>query len=282
MRRMGAHRGAEYDNPRLYSSSFQIRQQQDAGWVFGLLSGGSFRNCLDLGCGNGDFLARMLQAGRITERIVALDQSEAMVEAARDRLAPLSAGVGLSLHCGDILAPPRLEEKFALVTMLAVQHWLYPREEEAYCWILSRLEDDGAFCLTTYHPRVSGKQAGGSDEVILEAMEMIGLPAEFPSGFVPMGQRARPAHEVQALLQRHFHIAATHQRRAETRAESAEQFSDYHRATFGTYFSRLVPERIRADFHDAVGKAAMRRMEKLGYVTSMAVRCWICRKKSGT
>jgi hypothetical protein len=135
------------------------------------------------------------------------------------------------------------------------------------------------FCLTTYHPHVNEKQVGGSDEVILEAMEMIGLPAEFPPHFIPMGQRARPAHEVQSLLQKRFHIAASHQRRAETRAETAEQFSNYQGATFGSYFSHLIPERLRADFQAAVGKAAMRRMERLGYVTSMAVQCWICRKK---
>lgn len=267
---------AQYDNPGLYKALSSIRQMKDADWAIELLPERKYGRSLDIGCGIGDFLGKLGMTGMVSEQMVGIDRSADMVRAARKKLRPMSRTLNLSLRQANVLNSPSLEGRFDLVTMMAVQHWLYPDEAGVFSWIAGLLHRYGVFCLTTYHPTVSERFVGGSDEVVLDAMEQIGEPAWFPAGFVPMGRRTRPAAELELLLQESFKVYEVHVRPAVTRATSAKQYADFHLATFGSYYSQLLPARLRTRFLEAIGRAAMRRMRTLGYVTSMQVRFWVC------
>lgn len=270
---------AQYDRPDLYATASSLRQQQDAGWVLASLPVRSVAHCLDVGCGDGRFLQRLISAGRVRELVAGFDRSAKMVMAAQSRLQMGPAKLVCQITEADALDPPDFEYQFELVTMLAVLHWLYPREEEFLPWIDSRLCASGFFCLTTYHPTVEGEACGGTDDVVLAALARIGEPPQFAPSFIPMGTRARPKPNIERLLGRTFHIDSVQDRRAVTQAASASQFTDYFRATFGSYYLQTLPPGREGAFLQAVGEVAMERMRSLGHVTSMDVRLWICRSR---
>ena len=56
--------------------------------------------------------------------------------------------------------------------------------------------------------------------------------------------------------------------------DGAEQYAHFHAATFGDYYSRLVPAGQRADFFRAVGESAWQRQNERGHVSHMPVRLW--------
>jgi SAM-dependent methyltransferase len=272
---------ASYDNPDLYASSSTLRQLQDATWVFNFLPDRPIVNCLDVGCGNGAFLDRLVQSGRVSGIVAGFDKSPQMAESAQARLRQHPAGIRSTIAQADALSPPTYPQPFGLVSMLAVLHWLYPQEDRALRWIASILDQDGEFCLTTYHPTSEGQTLGGTDDVVIEALDRIGLPRELPPGFIPMGTRARPKTAIERLLRESFRIVATLDRPAVMRVNDPQGFIDYFRATFGAYYLQVFPAELEASFLPALGQVAMERMERLGHVTSIDIRMWICRRREG-
>lgn len=268
---------ADYNNPRLYTAASRLRQRPDAAWVFEALPHAPVNWYLDIGCGDGSFLQWLVREGRVTLGAVGIDNSDAMVEAARGRMLSNAAGVDVNFVQANVLDPFSSPRKFDLVTMLAVMHWLYPKEAQALRWIKSVLQPDGVFLLTTYHPAVDRLHRGGSDEVVLQAMARMGLPRVFPNGFVPMGVRARPKTKLEGLLGSLFQIEAVSERSAVTLVPGPKAYLDYHIATFGSYYLQLFSERDRDRFRLALGVVAEERMQALGFVTSMQVRLWVCR-----
>ncbi|MCH7479599.1 MAG: class I SAM-dependent methyltransferase [SAR324 cluster bacterium] len=267
---------ARYDDPEMYADSAGLRQNSDARWALGLLPEHRFRYSLDVGCGNGDFLAELLRTERVSKRVAGIDRSQAMVDSARRKLELLAGSLELRLERVDVLEFPSVSDTFDLVTMMAVLHWLYPEEARVFAWIAEQLERDGIFCLTTYHPTVDNRSRGGSDDVALTAMALVGGPTEFPDGFLPMGRRARSASEVELLLGKFFRIGEVHSRAAVTRVTDSQQYIRFHQGTFGSYYSQLLPSDRQASFLEAIGEVALDRMKEFNYVTSMEVRCWIC------
>ena len=88
-------------------------------WLVAQLPREGVRAVLDVGCGTGGIL-RMIAAAGIGDRWVGLDQSDAMVQKAQ-RLAD-EAGLSIEFRQGDILDPPRDEERFDLICAC---HMLY-------------------------------------------------------------------------------------------------------------------------------------------------------------
>jgi SAM-dependent methyltransferase len=88
-------------------------------WLVEQLPREGVRAVLDVGCGTGGILRLIADAG-IGERWVGVDQSEAMVQKAQG-LAD-EAGLSIEFRQGDILDPPRGEERFDLICAC---HMLY-------------------------------------------------------------------------------------------------------------------------------------------------------------
>lgn len=267
---------ALYDDPGLYKASSVIRQRVDAKWVLDLLPERRYQSCFDIGCGNGDLLGQLVAMGRVSNRVMGIDRSAEMVAAARRRMASVKDDINLRLEQADALSPPEIEEDFELVTMLAVLHWLYPHEARVFPWLAGLLAGEGVFCMTTYHPPVDSRSRGGSDNIVLEAMERIGVKAEFPDDFMPIGLRTRPEDELEQLLGASFRIEEVHTRSAATRVDEPKQASYYHVATFGTYYTQLLPAELRPRLIEAIGEVAMDNMKRQGHVTSMDIKLWIC------
>ena len=60
-----------YNDPDLYETSSGIRQYSDLIWVLGLIPNRQYRNCLDIGCGNGNFLAAEICKANVFDDVVA-------------------------------------------------------------------------------------------------------------------------------------------------------------------------------------------------------------------
>ncbi|MFG3242147.1 class I SAM-dependent methyltransferase [Streptomyces sp. NPDC048157] len=250
-----------------YDDVSRIRQAQDHGWVLGLAPG-TPRTLLDLGCGTGALLEAALDRWPDAARAVGIDGSGHRVREAGVRLAGRA-----ELLTGDLLSLPALDDRFDVAFMTSVLHWLHPDEDRAFAWIAAHLAPGGAFVLTTHHPATDSAGLGGEDVVAVDALRSLGAPGDL-SGVVPMGVRARPAKDVRALLERHFTIEESHERTAPVRAADASQYRDFHAATFGTYFSRLLSDDRQTEFFDAVGRAAAARTAEHGEVYRITVRAW--------
>jgi hypothetical protein len=57
---------------------------------------------------------------------------------------------------------------------------------------------------------------------------------------------------------------------------SAQQYIDYHVATFGNYYVSHISSAEADQFFDSIGVIAMERMQRLGWVTRMTLRLWKC------
>jgi SAM-dependent methyltransferase len=88
-------------------------------WLVAQLPREGVRAVLDVGCGTGGIL-RMIAAAGIGERWVGVDQSEAMAQKAQSLTA--EAGLSIEFRQGDILDPPRGDERFDLICAC---HMLY-------------------------------------------------------------------------------------------------------------------------------------------------------------
>ncbi|MEV8453257.1 class I SAM-dependent methyltransferase [Streptomyces sp. NPDC052095] len=250
-----------------YDEVSRIRQAQDHDWVLSLVPRAP-RTLLDLGCGTGALLGAALDRWPDTVGAVGVDGSAHRVREAGARLAGRA-----ELLTGDLLSLPGLDDRFDAAFMTSVLHWLHPDEERAFAWIATHLAPGGAFVLTTHHPVTDGAGFGGEDVVARDALRLLDAPAHL-SGIVPMGVRARPVSGVRALLERHFTVEESYERTVPVRAEGAGQYRDFHAATFGTYFSRLLPDDRQTDFFDAVGRAAAARTAEHGEVYRITVRAW--------
>ncbi|MEU9319928.1 class I SAM-dependent methyltransferase [Streptomyces sp. NPDC048295] len=250
-----------------YDDVSRIRQAQDHDWVLGLAPDGP-RTLLDLGCGTGALLEAALDRWPDAVRAVGIDGSGHRVREAGVRLAGRA-----ELLTGDLLRLPALDDRFDVAFMTSVLHWLHPDEDRAFAWVARHLAPGGAFVLTTHHPVTDHKGIGGEDVVAVDALRLLGVRADL-SGVVPMGVRARSADDVRKLLERHFTIEESHGRTVPVRAAGDRQYRDFHASTFGTYFSRLLPDERQSEFFDAVGRAAADRTAERGEVYRITVRAW--------
>ncbi|WP_148841299.1 class I SAM-dependent methyltransferase [Streptomyces sp. sk2.1] len=223
-----------------YDDVSRIRQAQDHAWVLGLVPGVP-RTLLDLGCGTGALLEAALDRWPDTARAVGVDGSGHRVREAGVRLAGRA-----ELLTGDLLGLPALDDRFDVAFMTSVLHWLHPDEERAFAWVAAHLAPGGAFVLTTHHPVTDPAGLGGEDVVAVDALRLLGAPAEL-SGVVPMGVRARPAPDVRALLERYFTIEETQERTVPVRGTPGTRPSTH--AWSWACRMRLTssyPDRVRA------------------------------------
>ena len=114
-------------------------------WLVAQLPREGVRAVLDVGCGTGGIL-RLIAAAGIGERWVGVDQSAGMVEKAR-ALAE-EAGLAIEFRQGDILDPPRGDERFDLICAC---HMLYhvPDIEAGVANCARLLAPGGTFVATT-------------------------------------------------------------------------------------------------------------------------------------
>ncbi|MEV4496156.1 class I SAM-dependent methyltransferase [Micromonospora arborensis] len=250
-----------------YDEVSQIRQHQDYDWVLSLVERRP-RRIADLGCGTGALLAAVTDRWPGHLDLLGIDGSPERVQEAKHRLGP-SARVWQD----DLLRLPQLVERFDLITMTSVLHWLYPDEHLLYSWIARHLAAGGDFVLTTHHPQVQDDGFGAEDLVARAALLALGRPAEL-GDVVPMAVRARPAVDIGQQLSRFFKVAEVEERVAPVVAESAGQYADFHASTFGTYFSRLVADHEQEDFFRAVGEVAAAWTKDKGSVYDITVRAW--------
>jgi SAM-dependent methyltransferase len=262
-----------------YDEVSRIRQAQDLDWVLGLAPEAPPRAFADLGCGTGTLLERALARWPETlERVVGVDGQASRVAEARERLGG-RAGADVAIRGGDLLAlPDDAAERFDVITLTSVLHWLYPDEGRLLAWVDRHLAAGGAFLLTTHHPHPEGASGRGAEDVVVaEALAALGV-AE-PPGAVPISERARPAEDVAALLAEHLEVDAIEERYVTMEASSAQEWSAFHASTFGTYFSRLAPAEDEERFFAEVGRAAWRRQREQGSVYPITVRLWRARRR---
>jgi SAM-dependent methyltransferase len=260
-----------------YHQASRLRQARDQDWVLSRAPGHA-RSLLDLGCGTGALLEAALERLPRLRKAVGLEASPARAREARSRLAVY--GDRVTVRAADLLSGPDLADRFDLITMTSVVHWLYPREDEVLGWVARHLAQPGAFLITTYHPVTSRDGLGGTDELVQEALGTLGVTdvpgALAAHGIAPIGLRNRPVSALEDLLRAHFTIEAAEERPATVKVSDAGEYQRFHAATFGTYYSQVAGDGRQEEFLRALGAAAMRRMRRQGYVTSMPVRLWAC------
>jgi SAM-dependent methyltransferase len=241
------------------------------------------RTMADLGCGTGSLLVEALDRFPRLAFGLGLDKLPSRLAEAAEKLRPF--GSRAKLMQADLMKPPPLPCQFDFMCMTAVLHWLYPREGPAFTWIADHLAPKGSFLLTSYHPESDRDGLGGTDEIVKLALISLGMPAEDVSrrfdaaGIIPIARRTRRGEHLRMLLERRFRIRRTQLSTAVTRVRDGSEYQRYHIATFGTYYTRLVPAFRQRQFLDALGRVAVQRMEQLGFVTSMHVRRWHCMVK---
>lgn len=257
-----------------YDEISRIRQAQDLEWVLGLAPAPP-ASLADLGCGTGTLLERALELWPELEVAVGVDGAESRVVEAAHRLC---AGGRVAVRHGDLLALPDDDERFDLITLTSVLHWLYPDEQRLLAWVARHLAPDGAFLLTTHHPHLERAGRGAEDVVVAEALEALGVTDR--SGVVAISERARPAADVAALLAEHLEVDAIEERYVTMEATSPEEWTAFHASTFGTYFSRLAPAADEERFFAEVGQAAWQRQRQRGAVYPITVRLWRARPRA--
>lgn len=269
-----------------YDEVSRLRQAQDLDWVLDLAPAAP-SSLADLGCGTGTLLAAALERWPELVRAVGVDGAASRVDEAARRL-----GADADVRRGDLLALEDTGERFDLITSTSVLHWLHPDERRTLAWVAAHLRPGGAFLLTTHHPHPERDGLGAEDAVALEALAALGAegvvsgtpsPAsgvEALRGVVPMSVRARPAEAIHALLSEVLDVDAIEERYVTVETAGAAEYAAFHASTFGTYFSRLVPEGEQERFFAAVGEAAWRRQRERGAVYPITVRLWRARPRT--
>ncbi|MBG5274840.1 class I SAM-dependent methyltransferase [Pseudomonas aeruginosa] len=123
-----------------YQDSSELLQRRDQDWVLDR-AGIEPRSLLDLGCGIGSLLLGGARRWPGLQRLWGIERSPLRLEQARAQLR--GAGVEARLLEGDLLDLPPLAERFELISMTAVLHWLYPDEERLFRWVARHLEAQG-------------------------------------------------------------------------------------------------------------------------------------------
>ncbi|MFI8455474.1 class I SAM-dependent methyltransferase [Kitasatospora sp. NPDC085464] len=260
-----------------YADASRLRQVQDRDWVLDQVTGAP-ETLIDLGSGIGQLLQAALERFPTLRRAVGLERSEHRIDEAAARLRPY--GERAALYRADLTAPEPLPFRADVITQTSVLHWLHPDEERIFAWAAAHLAPGGTFLLTTYHPARDEHGLGGEDELVRDALVALGTPEdEVPGAFarggvLPIATRTRTVDGLTAVIAPHLAVAAHRERDAVVTVDSAAQYEHFHAATFGDYYSRLVPEEQRAAFFRAVGESAWRRQRERGHVSHMAVRLW--------
>ncbi len=173
-----------------YQDSSELLQRRDQDWV------------LD----RAGIEPRSLPRSRLRHRLAAARRRPALARPATvvghrgvrryawSRRAQLrGAGVEARLLEGDLLDLPPLAERFELISMTAVLHWLYPDEERLFRWVARHLEAQGVFLFTSHHP-FAEDGLGGEDDLVAQALVEMGLAAPervaalyAEAGLLPMG-----------------------------------------------------------------------------------------------
>lgn len=262
-----------------YDEASRLRQSLDLASVLDWAPHHTLR-ILDLGCGTGTLLAQAFERFPALERAVGIDMLAARLDEAAEKLRGHGDKVGLI--AADLTQSPEVDAPFDFIVMTSVLHWLYPHEDQVFRWISQQIGADGHFVLTTYHPVADADGLGGTDELVRQALQLLGdtkgaATARFAAhGVFPIARRTRSVRHLRALLSRHFDIDQSRPQEATMRAASGEAYVRYHAATFGTYYSQLAPPAKERLFFEALGYLAEERMRRQGYITSMQVRQWKC------
>lgn len=262
-----------------YHIASQLRQSRDFDWIIELLPDISFDHVMDVCCGSGKFLKQLLDSGKIDKFAHGIDASPSMIKTAHDQLQTSHYEIPIRIQQADILHPPEFSAHYNLITMLSAIHWLYPHEKRVHEWISRHLSKDGYFCVTSYHPRDYKYGYGGTDWLVLDALERISLTREFSHEVIPIGTRTRPIHDMKHILCNDFDIVHSSTKEAKMTVDNAAQYMKYHWATFGDYYIKMVPDLQNEPFLNVLGEVAMERMESIGYVTNMDVYAHVCRLK---
>ncbi|WP_043179366.1 hypothetical protein, partial [Pseudomonas aeruginosa] len=182
---------------------------------------------------------------------------------------------------------PPLAERFELISMTAVLHWLYPDEERLFRWVARHLEAQGVFLFTSHHP-FAEDGLGGEDDLVAQALVEMGLAAServaalyAEAGLLPMGTRTRGREALRERVERHFRVDSIVSRPAVLRVADSAEYQRFHAATFGTYFAPLVPATRLEEFFVRLGRIAERRMQADGQVSEIPVSVWRCRAREG-
>ncbi|MFE4971607.1 class I SAM-dependent methyltransferase [Kitasatospora sp. NPDC056651] len=260
-----------------YADASRLRQVQDRDWALDQVTGEP-GTLIDLGSGIGQLLQAALERFPTLRHAVGLERSEHRLAEAAVRLQPY--GERVSLHPADLTAPEPLPLRADVITQTSVLHWLYPWEERIFAWAAAHLAPGGSFLLTTYHPARDAHGLGGEDELVRDALVALGTPYEEVPGLLaradvlPIATRTRTVEDLAEVIGRHLRVAGHLERDAVVTVDGAAQYEHFHAATFGDYYSRLVPAERRAAFFRAVGESAWRRQTERGHVSHMPVRLW--------
>jgi len=136
-------RSVTLDRQAAWTMRFEVSLYQ--GWLLRRLPRTRLNHTVDLGCGNGDWT---LVLARRSERILAVDFSEAMLAACRDQLANNGQLEGAEFVCGDVseVAIPASE----VVIAGAVSQYLTDDRVDVLLGSVRRaLTPDGVFYLRT-------------------------------------------------------------------------------------------------------------------------------------
>ncbi len=200
---------------------------------------------LDVGCGTGHLTAAIAQSGA---RVVGLDRSPAMIEAARQRYPTLE------WHLDDIrsfLYPQPFDAIFSNATL----HWI--REPEAVVERLARLLRPGGRLVLEMGGRGNVAAVCSAVEKVLQARLAI-RPAN-PWYFPALGEYA-------ALLEAHgFEVQAAWLFKRPTVLEDGERGLRLWLEMFGSPLLEAVPEERKEEILSAVEEQARPALFKEGH-----------------
>ena len=226
-----------------YQDSSELLQRRDQDWVLDR-AGIEPRSLLDLGCGIGSLLLGGARRWPGLQRLWGIERSPLRLEQARARCAGLASSARLLE--GDLLDLPPLAERFELISMTAVLHWLYPDEERLFRWVARHLEAQGYSCSprTIRSPRMASAARTTWSPRPWSRWAWLRRNGWRRSARKPGCCRWAPARGREALRERveqHFRVDSIVSRPAVLRVADSAEYQRFHAATFGTYFAPLVP-----------------------------------------
>jgi len=198
---------------------------------------------LDAGCGSGRITEALLQ--RLPRgRVIAVDASESMVEAARGRLAdvPLAGGGSVQVLLGDLLEL-ELPERVDSVLSTATFHWIADHDR-LFARLRALLRDDGRLVA----------QCGGKGNIDVlrgqarEVQRHEPYAAHF-DGWQPPWNYAAPEQTRERLLRAGFSEATCWLQPAPRRPEQPREFLST--IVLGPHVQQL-PDGLRDPFMDEV------------------------------